>query len=379
MSQAIKINPKYADAYNQRGISWHAKGNFDQAIADYTKVIELDSKFAKAYVNRGNTLMDKGLIDEAIVDFDSALKIDPDESYAYANRCVSWTKKEDFQRAMRDCNRSLEINPRFAEAYVFRGDVSDDTNDFDGAITDYSKAIEISPRYPLAYLNRAIARGDKRDFNGALADFAKAIEINPLYAEAYGARGLVLLSTGRDLEAETDFKKCFELKPALKPMIEQIANQVRQQRNLNVRQANNGVLEPVAVKKDLYPVDADASKEIDDALTRAVRESKRVMLIFGGNWCYDCHVLDQALHEGAAGKIVKESFLLVHVDIGEADKNLDLVRKYKIPLEKGVPAVVILNGSGGLLYSSSDGEFEAARKMMKKDLVAFLERWKTGH
>jgi len=142
------------------------------------------------------------------------------------------------------------------------------------------------------------------------------------------------------------------------------------------RQHDDGVLEPVAAKKDLYPKDADAKKEIDEALKRATIEKKRVLLIFGGNWCYDCHVLDRALHEGAAGKISKQSFLLVHVDIGEGDKNLDLIKLYRIPLDKGVPAVAILDGGGKLLYSSGDGEFEAARRMMKKDLVRFLWIWK---
>jgi thioredoxin-related protein len=141
---------------------------------------------------------------------------------------------------------------------------------------------------------------------------------------------------------------------------------------------NDGVLEPVTLKKDLYPKDADAKKEIDDAVKRATVEKKRVLLIFGGNWCYDCHVLDRALHEGAAGKIVKQSFLLVHVDIGEGDKNLDLTKLYRIPLDKGVPAVAILDSGGKLLYSSGDGEFEAARSMMKRDLVRFLWIWKDG-
>ena len=138
---------------------------------------------------------------------------------------------------------------------------------------------------------------------------------------------------------------------------------------------DNEVLEPVSLKKDLYPSDADAKKEIEDALKQAAAGKKRVLLVFGGNWCYDCHVLDRALHEGPAGKLMKESFLLVHVDIGEANKNLDLAKKYKIPLDKGVPAIAILGGDGGLLYSSGEGEFEAARTMMKKDLVAFLLRW----
>ena len=140
--------------------------------------------------------------------------------------------------------------------------------------------------------------------------------------------------------------------------------------------SNDGALDPVVNKQNLYREDADAKKEIEDTLNRARAESKIVMLIFGGNWCYDCHVLDQALHEGEAGKIVKQNFLLVHVDIGEGNKNLDLLTMYKIPLEKGVPAVAILGGDGKLLYSSGEGEFESARSMLKKDLMAFLEKWK---
>ena len=139
---------------------------------------------------------------------------------------------------------------------------------------------------------------------------------------------------------------------------------------------DNDVLEPVDGKKDLYPADADATKEIDAALQQAATGQKRVMLVFGGNWCYDCHVLDRALHEGTAGEIMQAGFLLVLVDIGEGGKNLDLTKKYKVPLEKGVPAVAILDSDGKLIYHSGDGEFEDARRMMKKDLVSFLRRWK---
>jgi thiol:disulfide interchange protein len=140
-------------------------------------------------------------------------------------------------------------------------------------------------------------------------------------------------------------------------------------------EGESAILAAPAVKKDLYPAGANAKKEIAAALQRSARDHKRVLLVFGGNWCYDCHVLDRALHEGTAARIVKESFLLVHVDIGEADKNLDLAKQYNIPLEKGVPAVAVLGSDGKLLYSSGNGEFEAARLMMKKDLNAFLLRW----
>jgi thiol:disulfide interchange protein len=140
--------------------------------------------------------------------------------------------------------------------------------------------------------------------------------------------------------------------------------------------AEKGILDPITTKTDLYPANVNAPNEIDEALKGAAREKKRVLLVFGANWCYDCHVLDRALHEGATGKVVQESFLVVHVDIGEGDQNLDLAKKYKIPIEKGVPAVAIVGGDGHLLYSSGAGEFESARSMMKTDLLAFLNQWK---
>src|SRR5260370_16440617 len=73
---------------------------------------------------------------------------------------------------------------------------------------------------------------------------------------------------------------------------------------------DDGVLEPVTTKKDLYPTDADAKKEIDDALKRATVEKKRVLLIFGGNWGYACHVLHRPLPQAPPAKTVKQSFLL---------------------------------------------------------------------
>lgn len=139
---------------------------------------------------------------------------------------------------------------------------------------------------------------------------------------------------------------------------------------------DRGVLEPTVLSKDLYPPNADAKAEIEEALKAAAKDQKRIILIFGANWCYDCHVLNLAMHEGTAGEIVRKSFILVHVDIGEGELNAELVKKYVITIEKGVPAIAILGSDGSLLYSSGNGEFEAARKMMKQDLLTFLRRWR---
>jgi len=134
-----------------------------------------------------------------------------------------------------------------------------------------------------------------------------------------------------------------------------------------------------ALKPDpnLYPKDADAKAEIKEALTKASKNHQRVILVFGGNWCYDCHVLEQAFHEPDVAPIVEKNFQVVHVDIGaEVKKNTDLVEEYKIPVDKGVPALAVLGPDGKLLYSQQGGEFESARSLDPDDVIAFLNKWK---
>jgi hypothetical protein len=133
---------------------------------------------------------------------------------------------------------------------------------------------------------------------------------------------------------------------------------------------------PSKMNAHLYEKDADAKAEIRQALAKAARAHKRVILDFGGNWCYDCHVLEAAFHQPDVSPLVAGSFIVVHVDIGRMDKNLDLAEKYKVPINKGVPALAVLASDGTLLYSQQHGEFESARNMDPDDLIAFLKKWK---
>jgi thioredoxin-related protein len=131
---------------------------------------------------------------------------------------------------------------------------------------------------------------------------------------------------------------------------------------------------PAHLNPNLYPANADAKQEIAQAIAAADKENKRVLLVFGGNWCLDCHVLENAFQQPRVAPVLKQNFKVVHVDIGEYDKNLDIAKKYHIPLEKGVPSVAVLNRHGERLYSST--EFEKARGMSEEDVIAFLDLWK---
>ena len=66
----------------------------------------------------------------------------------------------------------------------------------------------------------------------------------------------------------------------------------------------------------------------------------------------------------------------VTFDIGQGEKNQDLMKDYGVPMERGIPALAVLDGNGKLLYSQKNGEFEKARALGPEDLVEFLNKWK---
>jgi thiol:disulfide interchange protein len=127
---------------------------------------------------------------------------------------------------------------------------------------------------------------------------------------------------------------------------------------------------------DIYPDPAQAKADLAAALQTAAQSHKRILLDFGGNWCGDCQVLDIYLHDATNRPILEANFVLVHVNIGHMDANLDIAERYEVPLRRGVPALAVLDEKGKLLYSQKGGEFEAMRRMESSAVTGFLVQWK---
>jgi thioredoxin 1 len=135
--------------------------------------------------------------------------------------------------------------------------------------------------------------------------------------------------------------------------------------------------QPSDMKKNIYPADVDAHAEIKEAEERAAREHKRLLLVFGANWCFDCHVLDLAFQRPELAPVLAENYELVHVDLGpDEHKNADLVHQYDVPLNKGIPALAVAESDGKLVVSQKNGEFEDARGLTPEVLLEFLTKWK---
>ncbi len=133
-----------------------------------------------------------------------------------------------------------------------------------------------------------------------------------------------------------------------------------------------------ATTKEIYNEKADARAEIKEALKKARAEHKRVILVFGANWCFDCHALDTAFHRSDLAPILAANYEVVHVDIGRGEKNQDLMTKYEVPMKRGIPGLAVLDADGKLVYSQKNGEFENARALAPEDFLAFLNKWKPG-
>ena len=130
--------------------------------------------------------------------------------------------------------------------------------------------------------------------------------------------------------------------------------------------------------RDIYPDPAQAKADLAAALKIAATTHKRILLDYGGNWCPDCQVLDIYFHDPANRSILEAKFVLVHVNIGHMDANLDIARQYAVPLSRGVPALAVLSENGKLLYSQKGGEFEAMSRMELSAVTKFLKQWEPG-
>ena len=148
------------------------------------------------------------------------------------------------------------------------------------------------------------------------------------------------------------------------------------QRSDLMEKAATRLPEPAKPNTQLYHDPEEAPADIASALAAAGKDHKRVLLVFGGNWCYDCHVLDATFHSKAIAPLVNANYHVIHVNVGNYDKNLDLAKKYEIPLEKGVPSLAILDPDGKLVVSQKKGEFESTVRIGPEDVVEFLKRWK---
>ena len=135
---------------------------------------------------------------------------------------------------------------------------------------------------------------------------------------------------------------------------------------------------------DVYAVHADAPPRIAAALVRASAEHKRVLLVFGANWCIWCHRLHGTLGaDPTVSRLLGDHFVLVDVDVNSrhgSARNADVVARYGNPTRLGLPVLVVLDSDGRQLCTKDSGELEEGHGHSPRKIADFLSRWApAGH
>src|SRR5215468_3409278 len=179
---------KLAEAFNNRGIGYRFKGDYDRAIQDYNQAIKLKPS-AEAYFNRGNAQLGKSHYDRAIDDYNQAIKLKPDFAAAFDNRCWARTVVGILKPALADCNEALRLRPNNAATLESRGFIFLKMSHFDAAVSDFDAVLRNNPKLAFALYGRGLARLKNDDASGE-ADSAAAKALQADIAEEFARYGM---------------------------------------------------------------------------------------------------------------------------------------------------------------------------------------------
>lgn len=209
------------------GNIYFERGEYGQAIAEYTRLLERRPEQVESYYRRGLAHYHQDKLDLAQADLKQAVDLDTHFAGAYYGLGLVAARQSDYQSAVQAYNRAIERDPTFSDAYFQRGetyaalgsanigpsrtDLSPEATQFyQQAISDYADAIRLQPAFALAYTNRGQVYATLREFQRAVDDFNRAIEVDPALTEAYQARANAYVALGEADLAFADYHQSNE-------------------------------------------------------------------------------------------------------------------------------------------------------------------------
>ncbi|UNU24842.1 tetratricopeptide repeat protein [Microcoleus vaginatus] len=204
-NRAIKLNPNYADAYNNRANVRYELGDFPGAIEDYTEAILLNPKCSDFHQNGGIISCELRDYRGAQADHSRAIQLDPNNHQAYNSRGFARLQMGDVPGALKDFTQAIELNPDYALAWNNRGHVYLESGNLERALEDYTLAAQLNLNNPKIFYNLGVIHYSLGNKEKALEDYNQAIELKRDFAEAYYNRGIVHYELGDSHRGDEDF------------------------------------------------------------------------------------------------------------------------------------------------------------------------------
>lgn len=192
--------------YIIRGAIWDDKGEFDNAIADYTEAIRLDPTDAAVYYRRGYARAFQSQYEKAVADYSESIRLDPKNGAAYYHRGYALgCEGGEVEREIADYTEAIRLDPENAPAFHSRGYARASKGEFELAIADYTESIRLDPLDAAVFFNRGNARLREGEFDKAVADYSESIRLDPRDRSAYYNRGHAWDCLGEHQKAFDDY------------------------------------------------------------------------------------------------------------------------------------------------------------------------------
>lgn len=212
-TRALELNPDDARAIADRCEIYRVTARFEEALADFARSLELEPDYVWAVGSRGQTYREMGRYEEALIDLNRALELDPDCIWVVADRGEVHRLKGRFEEALVDFTRALDLDSDYVWPTAHRGQTYREMGRFEEALVDFTRALELEPGYAWATAGRGRTYYEMGWFEEALVDLNRALELDPDRGWVVADRGEVFRLLGRYEEALVDFARALELDP----------------------------------------------------------------------------------------------------------------------------------------------------------------------
>ena len=177
LDKAIKINPNYLDAYNNRGYVKMKLGDFEGAQEDLFKALKADELKPRIYANLGHLNYFKSNYKEALEYFMKAIELGIKDGILYNQIAITYYNLGENQLALKYFNEALNLAPSNPDIYYNRAFFYYNIGNFQEALKDLNKVIEINPDYINAYFIRMQIYRELGDIEKAIQDYKKIKEL----------------------------------------------------------------------------------------------------------------------------------------------------------------------------------------------------------
>jgi len=207
--EAIRLEPCFADAWNNLGTVYFEQTSYDKAMNSYDKALVCNPKFINALLNRANTSYELKEYFRTINDLEKVISLKPDTSITYFTMGLTYTKMREFKKALYSFDKAARLvdsseKKEKTELAINHAIVQYYLKEYDLAKSELQKLAGQNDREPNIYNTLALIETDLGHYAEAMNFINEAIRLDPKQMYYVNNRGYIFLLQDALTSAEAD-------------------------------------------------------------------------------------------------------------------------------------------------------------------------------